>query len=68
VRGFFIEEHVNVKVWSTGQITRTITATVSGNYSVTVTDPNGCAIPDNVVITVNPVIWVPIVKYVQILH
>jgi PKD repeat protein len=41
--------------WSTGETTRTINATSTNNYSVTVTDTNGCIGSDQVLITVNPV-------------
>lgn len=38
--------------WSNGPTTPSITSTLSGTYTVTVTDPNGCATIDQVVITV----------------
>ena len=42
-------------VWSVaGQNGQTISATASGNYSVTVTDVNGCSGTDAVTLTVNP--------------
>ncbi|MBY0435993.1 MAG: PKD domain-containing protein, partial [Cyclobacteriaceae bacterium] len=41
-------------LWSTGQTTRTIRTTTSGNYQVTVTDQNGCLGSDNVALVVNP--------------
>lgn len=41
--------------WSTGETTQSITATVSGNYWVTVTDANGCsATSASITITVLP--------------
>jgi PKD repeat protein len=42
-------------LWSTGETTRTISASSTGTYSVQVTDINGCIGNDMVVITVNPV-------------
>ncbi|MBK9512891.1 MAG: hypothetical protein IPO05_04525 [Flavobacteriales bacterium] len=42
-------------VWSTGATTQSITANASGNYSVTVTDGNGCsATSAGTTVTVNP--------------
>ncbi|MCK4658222.1 MAG: hypothetical protein KAV82_01755, partial [Phycisphaerae bacterium] len=41
-------------LWSTGAITRQISVTTSGTYSVTVTDINGCEGTDDIDITVNP--------------
>ena len=41
-------------LWSNGATTRTIEATSSGSYSVSVTDPNGCSGSDQVTLTVNP--------------
>ncbi|WP_227006136.1 hypothetical protein, partial [Marinifilum sp. N1E240] len=40
-------------LWSTGEITRTITVNASGNYSVVVTDGNGCSATDDVNVTVH---------------
>ena len=40
--------------WSTGDTTQTITITVSGTYSLTVTTANGCQDSDSINITVNP--------------
>lgn len=41
-------------LWSTGESTQTISVTTSGTYSVTVTNPtSGCAITDNITVTVN---------------
>jgi gliding motility-associated-like protein len=40
--------------WSTGEDTQTVNANVSGNYSVVVTDANGCTASDNVDVTINP--------------
>jgi hypothetical protein len=40
-------------LWNTGQTSQTITATLSGNYSVTVQTANGCINGDNIVVTVN---------------
>ncbi|KKP52785.1 MAG: PKD domain containing protein [candidate division TM6 bacterium GW2011_GWF2_33_332] len=41
-------------IWSTSQVTQSITVTTSGIYSVTVTDANGCTGTDNISITANP--------------
>nr|WP_320120332.1 gliding motility-associated C-terminal domain-containing protein [uncultured Marinifilum sp.] len=41
-------------LWSTGETTQTITVSVSGNYSVVVTDANGCSATDDVNVTVHP--------------
>ena len=45
-------------LWNTGATTQTISASTSGNYSVVVTDANGCSATDdvNVTINVNPVV------------
>lgn len=41
-------------LWSTGATTQTIDVTVSGTYSVTITNPtSGCAVTDAVTVTVN---------------
>lgn len=41
--------------WSTGETTRTIHATTTGTYTVTVTDANGCVGTDDIDVTVNPI-------------
>ncbi|WP_320019449.1 gliding motility-associated C-terminal domain-containing protein [Labilibaculum manganireducens] len=41
-------------LWNTGETTQTITVSTSGNYSVTVTDANGCSGTDDINITVHP--------------
>ncbi|PKP22178.1 MAG: hypothetical protein CVU05_04980 [Bacteroidetes bacterium HGW-Bacteroidetes-21] len=38
-------------IWSSGQGTQDIASLVAGNYSVTITDHNGCIITDNTTIT-----------------
>ncbi|WP_143470488.1 gliding motility-associated C-terminal domain-containing protein [Labilibaculum filiforme] len=45
-------------LWSTGETTQTITVATSGNYSVTITDANGCSATDdaNATIHANPVV------------
>ncbi|MFA9370079.1 MAG: hypothetical protein ACERIH_00005, partial [Labilibaculum antarcticum] len=45
-------------LWNTGETTQTIAVSVSGNYSVTITDGNGCSATDDVdaTIHVNPVV------------
>ncbi|MDE5420578.1 hypothetical protein L3049_21535, partial [Labilibaculum sp. DW002] len=40
-------------LWSTGETTQTITVSASGNYSVTVTDANGCSASDDVNATIH---------------
>ncbi|MCB9282425.1 MAG: hypothetical protein H6563_00005, partial [Lewinellaceae bacterium] len=40
-------------LWSNGETTQTITVTTPGNYSVTVTDGNGCEGTDQVTVTEN---------------
>ncbi|MBI5217900.1 MAG: gliding motility-associated C-terminal domain-containing protein [Bacteroidia bacterium] len=40
--------------WSTGAASQTINVTLSGTYSVTVTDAGGCSGTDNVFVTANP--------------
>ena len=41
-------------LWNNGQTSQTITVFFSGDYSVTVTNSNGCQASDNVNITINP--------------
>ncbi|PXY01312.1 hypothetical protein DF185_11765, partial [Marinifilum breve] len=41
-------------LWSNGSTTQTITVSTSGNYSVVVTDANGCSSTDDVNVTVHP--------------
>ncbi|PXX90544.1 hypothetical protein DF185_23350, partial [Marinifilum breve] len=41
-------------LWSNGSTTQTITVSTSGNYSVVVTDANGCSATDDVNVTVHP--------------
>jgi trimeric autotransporter adhesin len=41
-------------VWSTGANTQMINVTAAGNYTVTVTDNNGCSANTNLLITVHP--------------
>lgn len=41
-------------VWSTGDMTGSIVVTTSGNYSVTVTDPNGCTNSDTIGLNFSP--------------
>ena len=45
-------------LWSTGETTQSITVSTSGNYSVTVTDANGCSATDdaNATIHANPTV------------
>jgi sugar lactone lactonase YvrE len=45
----------NTYLWSTGATTASITTTVSGTFSVTVTDPNGCSSTDSVTVNINPI-------------
>lgn len=40
--------------WNSGQATQTLTVGAQGSYEVTVTDGNGCASDDQIVITVRP--------------
>ncbi|MBI9058426.1 MAG: hypothetical protein JEZ01_11745, partial [Labilibaculum sp.] len=40
-------------LWSTGEATQTITVSISGNYSVTITDANGCSATDDVNATIH---------------
>ncbi|MEO8150738.1 MAG: T9SS type A sorting domain-containing protein [Bacteroidia bacterium] len=46
--------------WSTGETTQMITATTSNNFSVIVTDANGCTNSGSILITVNPL---PVVSF-----
>lgn len=49
-------------VWSTGETTQTIAVTVTGIYSVTITNPTtGCSITDNVSVTVN---YTPVANFI----
>ncbi|PXX88909.1 hypothetical protein DF185_23475, partial [Marinifilum breve] len=41
-------------LWSNGSTTQTITVSTSGNYSVVVTDGNGCSATDDVNVAVHP--------------
>ena len=41
-------------IWSTGAVTQTITVSTAGDYTVTVTDANGCQATTMVTILVNP--------------
>ncbi len=41
-------------LWNTGASTQSITVSASGNYSVFVTDANGCSATDDVNVTVHP--------------
>ena len=41
-------------LWSTNETSQSISVSISGNYSVTVTDPNGCQQTDSIYITVHP--------------
>ncbi len=45
---------VSGNVWSSGETTQSITVNQSGNYSVTVTDDNGCSASSASTVTVNP--------------
>jgi hypothetical protein len=40
-------------LWSTGETTQSITVTAGGNYSVAVVNPNGCALIDTAMVTLN---------------
>ncbi|RMG83402.1 MAG: T9SS C-terminal target domain-containing protein [Bacteroidetes bacterium] len=44
----------NMIMWSTGETTSSIQTTVSGNYSVVVTDPNGCSSNASTNVTIHP--------------
>ncbi len=46
--------------WNTGDTTQTIDITVSGTYSVTVTDGNGCSSADTITINFTPAVTVNI--------
>jgi hypothetical protein len=55
-------------MWNTYASTSTITGLVAGNYSVTVTDANGCSTTGAITVTSNPqVVVVPTAKPVQYL-
>lgn len=41
-------------LWNTGETTQSITTTISGSYSCTVTNSNGCSAPNTATVTVNP--------------
>ncbi|MDQ2180898.1 hypothetical protein, partial [Marinifilum sp. D714] len=41
-------------LWSNGATTQSVTVNASGNYSVVVTDANGCSATDDVNVTVHP--------------
>ncbi|MDQ2180892.1 hypothetical protein, partial [Marinifilum sp. D714] len=41
-------------LWLNGETTQDITVSTSGNYSVVVTDANGCSATDDVNVTVHP--------------
>jgi PKD repeat protein len=49
-------------LWNTGANTQTIVADTTGNYSVEVTDANGCNATDDVNLTVNPV---PVLSFIS---
>ncbi|WP_300661860.1 T9SS type A sorting domain-containing protein, partial [Fluviicola sp.] len=51
-------------LWSTGEITQSITVSSAGSYTVTVTDGNGCASPASTptVVTVNPIPTAPVIS------
>jgi gliding motility-associated-like protein len=51
-------------LWSTGATTQSIIVTESGDYSLTVTDANGCTSPESAVITVtvNPTPATPVIS------
>lgn len=46
-------EHFEYR-WSSGESTASITTTVGGTYTVTISDDNGCSAIDSVTLTVNP--------------
>ncbi len=49
-------------LWSTGDTTQTISANVSGTYSVSATDPNGgCSSTDTIKVTFSPVPPTPVI-------
>lgn len=45
--------------WSDGSTNKTISISVSGIYSVEVTNEGGCSVPDQIVVTVNPLPVLP---------
>jgi hypothetical protein len=51
-------------VWSSGELTQSISVSTAGSYSVTVTDGNGCVSPSSspTVVTVNPIPAAPIIN------
>ena len=51
-------------MWSTGELTQSISVSSAGSYSVTVTDGNGCVSPSSspTVVTVNPIPAAPIIS------
>ena len=51
-------------LWSTGEITQSITVSFAGNYTVSVTDGNGCTSPVSTptVVTVNPLPTAPVIS------
>jgi len=53
----------NAYLWSNGASTQSITVSASGNYSVSITDMNGCSGNSSVTgVTVNPLPAVPIIS------
>jgi hypothetical protein len=48
----------DIYLWSTGETTQIITATESGNYSLTVIDGNGCAGSDDIDVVIYPLPYV----------
>ncbi len=44
----------NAYLWSTGETTQTITVDTAGDYTVTVTNADGCTATDNIVVTIVP--------------
>jgi hypothetical protein len=51
-------------LWSSGENTQSITVSAAGNFSVTVTDGNGCVSPASptTVVTVNPIPAAPVIS------